>query len=101
MSLTAGFSEEIKRELTRRWPMTNLFDILKEADLRIQFSGQFNTAGLRETIDRLTLQKRLILCLYRLGTNMGLKRISSGDQNKVKKNSVILCICRKSQSSLF
>jgi hypothetical protein len=47
---------KVKSELTRRWPMTNLLDILKEADLRIQFSSQFKTTGVRETIDRYTLQ---------------------------------------------
>jgi len=32
----------------------------------------------RETIDRSTLQRRLLLCLYGLGTNTGLKRICAG-----------------------
>ncbi len=34
--------------------------------------------GTREIIDKETLQKRLLLCLYGMGTNTGLKRINTG-----------------------
>ena len=66
--------------------MTNLLDILKEADLRIAFTNHFKTVANREIIDRATLQKRLILTLYGLGTNTGLKRISAGEHGKAIKN---------------
>ena len=62
----------------RRWPMTGLLDMLKEADLRVHFSDAFATATAREQLDRATLQQRLLLCLYGLGTNTGLKRIAAG-----------------------
>jgi uncharacterized protein (DUF4415 family) len=51
----------LKAEVMRRWPMTNLLDILKEADLRVNFTDHFQTAAVRETLDRSTIQKRLIL----------------------------------------
>ncbi len=35
----------------------------------------------REALDRETIQKRLLLCLYGLGTNTGLQRISNGTPN--------------------
>jgi Tn3 transposase DDE domain len=54
--------------------------MLKEVDLRIHFTEQFATAGAREHLDRLTLQKRLLLCLYALGTDTGLKRMSGGER---------------------
>jgi hypothetical protein len=76
----------LKLELSRRWPATSLLDMLKEVDLRIRFTEQFVTAGAREHLDRLTLQKRLLLCLYALGTNTGLKRMSGGDANENYKN---------------
>ena len=69
----------IKAEVLRRWPMTGLLDILKEADLRIGFSEAFTSLGSRETLDRRTLQMRLLRCLYGLGTNAGLKRMVSSD----------------------
>lgn len=68
----------IKAELAKRWPMTSLLDVLKESDLRIGFSDLFQTSGNREILDRETIQKRLLLCLYAMGTNAGLKRISAG-----------------------
>jgi hypothetical protein len=70
--------EALKGELGRRWPMTSLLDILKEADLRIGFTDTFTTAASRAATDRSEVQRRLLLCLYGLGTNAGLKRLSSG-----------------------
>ncbi|MBF4327492.1 Tn3 family transposase, partial [Vibrio anguillarum] len=46
-------------------------------DLREKFSSLFRTSGSREVIDPETLQHRLLLCLFGLGTNVGLKRIAS------------------------
>ncbi len=68
----------LKTQLIQRWPMTSLLDILKEADLRIGFTDHFKSLASRETLDRSTIQKRLLLCLYGLGTNTGLKRVSDG-----------------------
>jgi TnpA family transposase len=68
----------LKTELIQRWPMTSLLDILKEADLRIGFTDNFKSVASREALNRDTLQKRLLLCLYGLGTNTGLKRVSDG-----------------------
>jgi TnpA family transposase len=70
--------EALKTELGRRWPMTGLLDIIKEADLRTGFTEAFTTAGQREAIDRTEIQRRILLCLYGLGTNAGLKRLSGG-----------------------
>lgn len=70
--------KRLKAEVNRCWPMTSLLDVLKETDLRIGFSDAFSTLGSRENLDRNTLQQRLLLCLYGLGTNTGLKRMVSG-----------------------
>jgi hypothetical protein len=66
--------EALKAELGRRWSMTGLLDILKEADLRIGFTAAFATAAAREATDRDEVRRRLLLCLYGLGTNAGLMR---------------------------
>ncbi len=66
----------LKREITGRWPMTSLLDVLKEADLRIGFSDHFKTVADRENLDRQSLQQRILLCLYGMGTNTGLKWVS-------------------------
>ncbi len=66
----------LKREVAGRWPMTSLLDVLKEADLRVGFTDHFKTVAEREILDRQSLQRRLLLCLYGMGTNTGLKRVS-------------------------
>jgi TnpA family transposase len=70
--------KRLKAEINLLWHQTSLLDILKETDLRVDFTRNFKTMGTREIIDRETLQKRLLLCLYGMGTNTGLKRINTG-----------------------
>lgn len=65
----------LKTEICERWSSTSLLDILKEADLRVGFTDLFQSSRQRETLDLDTLQRRLLLSLYALGTNAGLKRI--------------------------
>ncbi len=67
----------LKAEINRRWPMTSLLDVLKETDLRVGFTEAFKSLGTREVLERHTVQQRLLLCLYGLGTNAGLKRMLS------------------------
>jgi hypothetical protein len=73
---------KLKAEIIRYWPMTNLLDIFKEADLRINFTENFKTLASHERLNRSLIQKRLILALFGLGTNTGLKRISAGNHNE-------------------
>src|ERR1039457_3417134 len=70
--------EAIKSELIQRWPMTSLLDIFKEADLRIRFTDVFRSVTPRGNLDRDLLQERLLLDLYGIATNTGLRRMSSG-----------------------
>jgi TnpA family transposase len=70
--------DQLKREIDQRWHMTSLLDMLKEADLRIGFTNQFKNTGVRSHLDPNILQRRLLLCLYGLGSNTGLKRICAG-----------------------
>jgi TnpA family transposase/DNA-binding cell septation regulator SpoVG len=69
----------LKREIVSRWPMTSLLDVLKETDLRVGFTDFFRTPTFHERIERDLLQRRLLICLYGLGTNTGLKRMASAD----------------------
>jgi len=78
--------DRLKAELGRRWPMTGLLDMLKEADLRVGFTDLFVTATAREHLDRPTLQKRLLLCVYGLGTNIGLRRVAAGDHGQSERD---------------
>ena len=67
----------LKREIGRRWSDVELIDIIKEVDLRLNFTDAFRTSASREALDPALLQRRLLLCLFGIGTNVGLKRVAS------------------------
>lgn len=68
----------VKAEIGRRWPMTELLEVLKETALDTGFLDAFETSASRVALSRGALDRRLILCLYGLGTNAGLKRVAAG-----------------------
>ena len=66
----------LKAELTATWPMTNLLDMLKETDLRLNFTSALKSSTAYETMSREILRPRLLLCLNGLGTNAGFQRMA-------------------------
>ena len=66
----------LQKEIIKRWSSINLIDILKECDLLIDFTKQMETIARSSNIRPDDLRKRLLLCLYGIGSNTGLKRIS-------------------------
>ncbi len=48
--------KQLKGEINRLWHQTSLLDILKETDLRVDFTRNFRKYGTREIIDKETLQ---------------------------------------------
>jgi hypothetical protein len=68
----------LKIRMLERWPLTSLLDVFKEADLRIRFTDVFRSATAWENLDREVIQERLLLTLYGLGSNAGIKRMSAG-----------------------
>lgn len=73
--------QALKSTITETWPMTSLLDMVKETALDTGFLKEFQTAGHYHNIERGALDRRLLLCLYGLGTNAGLKRISAATSN--------------------
>ncbi|TCO55695.1 Tn3 transposase DDE domain-containing protein [Actinocrispum wychmicini] len=65
----------IKAEVARRWGTIDLLDILKEADFLAEFSEEFVSVATREKLPKPTLRRRLLLCLFELGTNMGIRQL--------------------------
>ena len=80
--------ELLKAEIVLNWPHLHLIDILKEADFRIGFSKRFQTVASRKVMSKERLQKRLLLCIFGLGSNIGLKRMSGFDQDQENYNSL-------------
>jgi TnpA family transposase len=68
--------DKLHKEIINRWSSINLIDILKECDLLINFTEQMETITNNSKISSQDLRKRLLLGLYGIGSNTGLKRIS-------------------------
>jgi TnpA family transposase len=66
----------LKAEIVATWPMTNLLDMLKEADLRLNFTDVLKSSTAYETLDRSVLRPRLLLGLNGIGTNAGFQRMA-------------------------
>lgn len=70
----------LKGHIKQRWWMTDLLDVLKEVDLRVGFTNSFASLTGQQRLPQAELQRRLLLCLFGLGTNTGLSSVSMGDQ---------------------
>jgi hypothetical protein len=72
--------DALKDELVRRWSVVSLLDVLTEADWLTDFHTEFTTVAAREGLAPGELRKRLLLVLFALGTNIGIRRmVHAGD----------------------
>jgi len=71
----------LKLELGNRWPATSLLDVLKETDIRANFTKSFVSTASRTVLDQTEISRKLLLALYGLGTNVGLKAMAAGPNN--------------------
>ncbi|POH72169.1 Tn3 family transposase [Arthrobacter glacialis] len=67
---------KLKAEVLARWGTLDLLEVLKEADFLTGFTDEFVSVASRAVLDRETLRRRLLLCLFGLGTNMGIKAVT-------------------------
>jgi hypothetical protein len=80
----------VKDEVIRRWGTLDLLDVLKDSDFLADFTGEFTSVASREVIDRDTLRRRLLLVLFALGTNMGIKAIvATGEHGQTEAPATI------------
>jgi len=75
----------LKHEVFGRWGGTNLLDVLKETDLRVHFTRHFRSGSGRTNLEQNTLRRRLLLCLFGMGTNTGIKNMEQGRQEEYKE----------------
>lgn len=71
--------EAIKKQILKRWQIIELLDILKETNFRTNFTSVFFSTASREYLEPGEFTKRLLLCLFSYGTNIGLKRIAASN----------------------
>jgi TnpA family transposase len=69
--------KEIKKKIRNRFGMVNLLDMLVEADRHVQFSQYFPPSTPKQVFNPEEVRERLLLSLFGLGTNIGLKRLCS------------------------
>lgn len=70
----------LHQEIQNRWPSINLIDILKEVELRIGFTKHCRGSSRFQKMVIDVLRKRLLLCFYGIGSNIGLKRASIANE---------------------
>jgi hypothetical protein len=75
--------DELKEELIRRWGVVSLLDMLTEADWLTDFHTGFRSIATRENITGDELRKRLLLIMFCLGTNIGIRRMVHSGDHKV------------------
>jgi len=69
----------LKAEVEQCWGVLDLLDILKEADFDARFTEELSSVASREITDRAVMRRRLLLVLFALGTNVGIRHVAGGD----------------------
>jgi TnpA family transposase len=77
--------DSLKHEVVKRFGTIDLLDILKEADHFTGLTNSFASVASREAIPREALRRRLLLVLFALGTNMGIRQVvATGDYGETE-----------------
>ncbi len=65
----------IKKHLQEKWEGTNLIDMFKEVDLENRFTHDFISYGQKTYLKPNEISERILLSIYGMGTNVGLKHM--------------------------
>ena len=76
--------ERLKKEVERCFGTIDLLDFLKEADYLTDLTGPFASVASREVTPRDVVRRRLLLVLFGLGTNIGIKQIAAGEHGETE-----------------
>ncbi|HDV5690335.1 TPA: Tn3 family transposase [Legionella pneumophila] len=71
----------IKKHLQDKWEGTNLIDMIKEVDLENHFTHDFISYGEKIYLKPHEISERLLLIIFGLGTNVGLKHMCAGNSH--------------------
>lgn len=69
----------IKKHLQEKWEATNLIDMIKEVDLENRFTRDFISYGQKIYLTPHEISERILLAIYGMGTNVGLKHMCAGN----------------------
>ena len=69
----------LHNHVKQQWQMISLLDVLKETDLRVDFTQHFHSLTGQSRIHPDVLRQRLLLGVYGLGTNTGVSRVVAGN----------------------
>jgi TnpA family transposase len=73
----------LKAEVGQRWGTLDLLDVLKEADHLTGLTDEFASVASQERLPREVLRRRLLLVLFALGTNMGIRQmVATGEHGE-------------------
>lgn len=73
--------ERVKAAVQTRWGTVDLLDMLTEADHHVGLVDCFPSIATRESTPAGTLRERLLLVLFALGTNTGIKHLAAGGEH--------------------
>jgi TnpA family transposase len=76
--------ERLKKEVEQCFGTIDLLDFLKEADYLTDLTGPFASVASREVTPRDVVRRRLLLVLFGLGTNIGIKQIAAGEHGETE-----------------
>ncbi len=76
--------ERLKKDVEQSFGTIDLLDFLKEADFLTDFTSSFSSVASREALPRDVVRRRLLLVLFGLGTNIGIKQIATGEHGETE-----------------
>ena len=76
--------ERLKQAVEQSFGTIDLLDFLKEADFLTDLTGSFSSVASREVVPRDVVRRRLLLVLFGLGTNIGIKQIATGEHGETE-----------------
>ena len=71
--------DRIKAAVQARWGTVDLLDVLTEADRHVGLLDCFPSVATRAAMPPDVLRERLLLVLFALGTNTGIKQVAGGE----------------------
>ncbi|CAO5676268.1 MAG: Tn3 family transposase ISNpu13 [Holosporales bacterium] len=70
------YLEKGQQEISKKYPSLNFLQILSETNYHVDFLKKMTSINEFDRLDKKDIYERLILCLYAIGSNTGLKKIS-------------------------